>query len=210
MSRLQKILLKAGITLNNYSYSLISRQVSKIHHGVHPKHQIINYHEFFVGQISKKDRVLDVGCGNGFLAYDVAKKAKKVTDIDFSKENISFAQTHYSLPNLDFVVGDATTYPFKDKFEVIILSNVLEHIKERPALLNKLKKIAPKIIIRVPLITRSWLPVYLKKEGYEYRLDDTHEIEYTEEEIAEEMKKAGLKIKKEFVKWGEWYGVCTS
>jgi hypothetical protein len=76
--------------------------------------------------------------------------------------------------------------------------------------LKKLRNVAPKFLIRVPLITRSWLPVYLKELGYEYRLDKTHYIEYTEEEFFEEMEKAGLEVESYYVKWGELYAVVHS
>ena len=53
-----------------------------------------------------------------------------------------------------------------DKVSKVTLSNVLEHIEKRTSFLKKLidafedKDI--KFLIRVPLITRDWLPVYKK------------------------------------------------
>jgi len=170
----------------------------------------MNYHKFFIDNISENDIVLDVGCGNGYLAYDVAKKAEKVKGIDINKNNIEFAKKHYKRGNLEFIVGDATKCQFNESFGVIILSNVLEHIENRVEFLKKLRNVAPKFLIRVPLITRSWLPVYLKELGYEYRLDKTHYIEYTEEEFFEEMEKAGLEVESYYVKWGELYAVVHS
>ncbi|MCD6317896.1 methyltransferase [Candidatus Aerophobetes bacterium] len=44
---------------------------------MHPKHRLMNYHKFFIDNINEKDKILDVGCGNGFLTYELAAKAKK-------------------------------------------------------------------------------------------------------------------------------------
>ena len=184
---LAKLMLKIGVFMYDLGYVLISSSAVRLNNGIHPKHEIMNYHKFFVDNVSEGNTVLDVGCGNGFLAYDVAKKAKRVVGIDINKKNIEFAKKHYKRGNLEFIVGDATKYQFNESFDVIILSNVLEHIENRVEFLKKLRNVAPKFLIRVPLITRSWLPVYLKEMGYEYRLDKTHYIEYTEEEFFEEI-----------------------
>ena len=207
---LAKLMLEIGVLMHNFGYSLISSSAVRLNNGIHPKHEIMNYHKFFVDNVSEGNTVLDVGCGNGFLAYDVAKKAKRVVGIDINKKNIEFAKKHYKRGNLEFIVGDATKYQFNESFDVIILSNVLEHIENRVEFLKKLRNVAPKFLIRVPLITRSWLPVYLKEMGYEYRLDKTHYIEYTEEEFFEEIEEAGFGIESYYVMWGELYAVCIA
>lgn len=43
--------------------------------------------------------------------------------------------------------------------------------------------------------------------GIEWRLDNTHYIEYTNESFCEEMDKAGMVIKKQEIMWGEIYAV---
>src|SRR5687768_17444994 len=50
---------------------------------LHPKHRIIKYHDFFTSNVLPTDRVLDIGCGNGLVAYKVAERAAHVTGIDF-------------------------------------------------------------------------------------------------------------------------------
>ena len=59
------------------------------------------------------------------------------------------------------------------------------------------------ILIRVPLFERDWR-VPLKQElGVEWRLDPTHEIEYTIESFAEEIAEAGLTVSLQEIRWGE-------
>ena len=168
----------------------------------------MNYHQFFVDNIDKEDVVLDVGCGNGALACDVAKKAREVIGIDIEKKNIKFANKNYKRENLKFVIGDSTKYKFNRKFDVIILSNVLEHIENRAEFLHKIRNLAPKILIRVPMINRDWLVLYKREMGLEWRADKTHYIEYTLESFQEELQKANLKIDKFSIQFGEiWTAV---
>jgi hypothetical protein len=77
-------------------------------------------------------------------------------------------------------------------------------------LFNTLKNSAPIILLRVPLITRDWLSAYKKAKGFTYKLDPTHEIEYTTEELEKEITTAGWKIKSCQVNWGEWWGVLEN
>jgi 2-polyprenyl-3-methyl-5-hydroxy-6-metoxy-1,4-benzoquinol methylase len=205
-----KILIKIFSWLNNFSYRALGVLVVKENNGIHPKHKIQNYYQFFLSNVSSTDKVLDIGCGNGACTNAVAKKVAKAVGIDISKSNIEIAKERFSNENLEYIVGDATTFDFKENFDVIMLSNVLEHIENRVEFLEKIKKLAPKILIRVPLLTRDWLAVYKKNNGLEYRLDKTHFIEYTEESFRDEMERAGLKIESFYVKFVELYAVIKN
>jgi len=85
-------IVKLFIEIHNFTYKIISRLSIIAEGGIHPKHRLTKYHEFFVNNISTGDIVLDVGCGNGFLKYDIAWKAKHVTAIDLNPKNIEFAK----------------------------------------------------------------------------------------------------------------------
>lgn len=196
--------------LENLLYKIISILAIYENRGIHPKHRILNYHKFFVDNISVTDSVLDIGCGNGYVAYDMAQKARAVTGIDIVRSNIAVAEKKFRRENLQYIFGDATTFSFKERFDIITLSNVLEHIQNRVPFLKNIKKLAPKLLIRVPLITRDWISVYKKECGYEYRLDKTHFIEYTEENFQSELKEAGLAIESQYVKFGELYAIVLS
>jgi len=92
---------------------------------------------------------------------------------------------------------------------VIILSNVLEHLKNRIEFLSKIKKLAPKILIRVPMLNRDWITLYKKELGIEYRLDPSHYIEYTLESFEKELQKVGLSLKNYSIQFGEIWAVVT-
>ena len=50
--------------------------------------------------VDKDDVVLDVGCGNGALSYDVAKKVKKVVGIDLNEKNVDFTKILEHVENI--------------------------------------------------------------------------------------------------------------
>ena len=203
MKKFYKFLLKIALRLNNFLYRVISFLAIKSEGGLHPKHRLINYHQFFTSHITENDKVLDIGCGNGSLAYDLARKAKFVKGIDILEKNILKARKKYSLPNIEYVAGDAPKDLDEEKFDVIVLSNVLEHIENRLEFLKKIKNLAPKILIRVPMHNRDWMTLYKKELGVESRLDLTHYIEYTKETFEQEINGAGLKIADYSVQFGE-------
>jgi 2-polyprenyl-3-methyl-5-hydroxy-6-metoxy-1,4-benzoquinol methylase len=182
--------------------------------GIHTKHRHIKYHDFFTNRIRRSDRVLDIGCGIGAVAYDVANQTGAfVVGMDFNAESIRIAQERFKHPNLVFRLGDALRDLPEESYTVIILSNVLEHLPERSAFLSRVQESAhpQRILIRVPLFERDWR-VPLKKEiGVEWRLDLTHETEYTQEEFEQEMDLAGLVVSYKEIRWGEiWAEVVTN
>ncbi len=202
-----KSLTRLMLRLNNFSY-MVTGYLSQFSepNGIHPKHRLMNYHQFFLDNIESNERVLDIGCGNGLIERDVASKVKEVTAIDTNEKNIKNAlELCKDIENgkINFIHGDATNYDFKDSFDKIILSNVLEHIEERIGFLNKIKKLSPVLLIRVPMMNRDWLTLYKKELGMEYRLDSSHFIEYTLESFKDELATANLLIDSYSIQFGE-------
>lgn len=173
---------------------------------VHPKHRLMRYHDFFVDRIQSGDRVLDVGCGYGAVAYSIATRTgAQVTGIDISAENIAKARALFQLPNLTFVEGDALTAIGSERFDVVVLSNVLEHLEPRVDFLGDLLRLLRprRILVRVPAFDRDWRVPLRKELGLPYFSDVSHYTEYTLESFGEEMRQAGLRIDHLQVCWGE-------
>lgn len=192
--------------LDGQLYALEGTKAVQYGGGLHPKHHHTRYHDFFVSRVRASERVLDLGCGIGVVAYDVAEKAGSyVVGIDLNAENIAQARRRYPHPRVEYRVGDVLKELPNRPFDVVILSNILEHLPNRPAFLRRVQEAtrSSRLLIRVPLFERDWR-VPLKRElGVEWRSDTTHETEYTLESFAEEMAAAGLKITHRDVRWGE-------
>jgi len=204
--------LKFLLTLNNEIYTLTGQEAMRYGDGIHTKHRHIKYHEFFIRNIHEGETVFDIGCGNGALAHDVVSRFENVslTGIDMNDSNISFAKQTYSHPRLEFCLGNALTDLPGKSFDVVILSNVLEHLENRVDFLLSMKKvISPKrVLLRVPLFERDWRVPLMKELGIDYRLDKTHFVEYVQEEFEDEIKKAGYSIGEKEFRWGELWCVA--
>ncbi len=202
-------IIRSLLILDNYIYSKISKFSVKFENGLHPKHRLTKYHQFFLNNVSCSDLVLDIGCGNGYNTHKISEKVLSVTGIDIDIENIVLARKRFFGGNIEYIQGDATNYMFDKKFNVIILSNVLEHINDRISFLKKIKQLGNKFLIRVPMLNRDWLVLYKKEFKIEYRLDKTHYIEYTIEDLTAELEKAGLKINNYSIQFGEIWAVVN-
>lgn len=199
-------LTRLALKLHNLFYGLAGLFSIQLEQGnIHPKHRILDYHQWFISQIAPEWHILDVGCGNGALTTDLAKHCKRVVGIDISSKNIKQAK---KIPGPEFICGDATNYSFNRAFDAIVLSNVLEHIKDRVSFLKKLALHTDKFLIRVPMVDRDWITLYKKELGVNYKLDPGHYIEYTLEELVEELGRAGLKLKSHRVRYGEIYALA--
>ncbi len=220
-SLIRRILLQEAVAkkvveilakIHQLSYSYLGTFASASEGGLHPKHRLLNYHKFFIDNVARGDTVLDIGCGNGALLRDVAIKTEaSAVGIDISKDNVECAKARLcELPNIMVIESDVWKYNDDRHFDIILLSNVLEHLDRRAELLRLLcNKFKPKaFLIRVPMFEREWLVPYKKELGFEWRLDSTHQIEYTEEEFRSELAESGLDIRKIIFKWGEIYAVA--
>ena len=203
-------LLRALCRLDNLLYRAISVTSVWYDGGLHAKHRLTRYHDFFIERVGPGQRVLDIGCGNGALAADLAHRSHAtVTGVDQDPAAIRAARARHAGTGLTFVQADARAVP-GGPFDVVILSNVLEHLEGRVAFLRDTmaRSGARRLLVRVPVFDRDWR-VPLKRElGVDFRLDPTHCIEYTVEEFEAEIAAAGLLIEEREVRWGEIWATC--
>lgn len=202
------ILIRFFSWMYYFSYHKLSALAILDNNGIHPKHKILNYYQFFTDNIDKNDVVLDVGCGDGYNTKEIAKKAKRIVGVDNNSSRIDKAKRSYAAKNITYLFGDVMTFSFGERFDRIVLSNVLEHIKSRHEFLLSLHNLTTILLIRVPLLTRDWLPAYLKSKNIDYRLDPTHHIEFTEENFKRELSAAKWNIKKISIQFGEIWAVA--
>jgi len=96
------------------------------------------------------DRVLDLGCGNGFMTPFILERGGIYEGTDISKNLIMIARKKYrqEIKNklVNFKVGEATKLPYADKsFDMVISFAVLHHIPS-PNLRQKFFKEAARVL----------------------------------------------------------------
>lgn len=198
--------LRALLQADDDLTALISDAAFRYEGGIHPKHRLTGYHDFFVERILPGERVLDIGCGYGAVAHTIATRTTAtVVGIDLDQPNIELACVRYQAPNLRYVFGDALVELPDETFDVIVFSNVLEHLDDRVGFLRAAQqRLRPsRWLIRVPMLDRDWRVPLRKELGMFYFNDATHRIEYTRETFSDEMREAGLSIEHLQVNWGE-------
>jgi len=192
--------------VEDFIEKIIGQTAIRYDNGLHVKHRLTRYHDFFVKRIKPGERVIDIGCGAGAVAHSVVERSgAQVVGIDLSINKIKKAREQYPHPLLKFCVGDALRDLPEDHFEVIILSNVLEHLPKRPDFLRRLVEVhkPSRILIRVPTFEKNWQIPCKQELGVKWWGDNTHKTEYTQESFAAEMESAGLKITYKEIRWGE-------
>ena len=180
--------------------------------GVHPKHRLTRYHDFFVERVRPGDRVLDIGSGKGELAHDLVVRAgASVVGVDHDPSHLAFARSHYPHADLEFRAGNVLAELPEGRFDVVVMSNVLEHLGPRVDFLRRVSSSAsPRaLLIRVPLYDRDWT-VPLKAElGLPSYWDPDHETEYDEDSFRRELGEADFDVPELLVRWGEIWAVAT-
>jgi SAM-dependent methyltransferase len=210
-------IIRIALKLHNYSYKLSSLLAISVNEGKHPKHRIMQYKEWFLDNINKDDVVLDVGCNTGMMPEVMSQKATFVYGVEIEQLHVEVARSLRQKDNIEYICADATIHDYSKcmPVDIVTLSNVLEHIEYRVDFLKKLiKQITWKnkdnkqLLIRVPMIDREWIAIYKKELGLEYRLDNTHFIEYTFEQFKNELTQSEVEILSYHIKFGEIYASC--
>ena len=76
---------------------------------------------------SNQFKILELGCGIGAISFPLSSLEYEVVGIDIDPNSISECNIRNSFPNAKYVVADAETVDLKEKFDVVIASEVLEH-----------------------------------------------------------------------------------
>jgi SAM-dependent methyltransferase len=181
--------------------------------GVHAKHRLTRYHDFFVERVRAGERVLDVGCGKGELAYDIAERAgATVVAVDASPWMLEFARERFAHPRVTYVHADGIDYAPDEPVDVAVLSNVLEHVGPRVALLRTLRERARarRLLIRVPVLDRDWTVPLRRELGLPHFSDPEHKVEYGVELLRGELADAGWDLGTPILVWGEIWAEASA
>jgi ubiquinone/menaquinone biosynthesis C-methylase UbiE len=96
------------------------------------------------GGLSDGDRVLDIGCGTGSLAFALPKIAHVtgVIGIDLTEPYLEFARALNTDPRIKFQQADARTLPFEDNsFDRAFSMLVLQFIPDATRAVAEMRRV---------------------------------------------------------------------
>lgn len=92
----------------------------------------------------RRYKILDIGCGTGELAYQLADDLKdsEIHGIDISKTMIDKAKVKKGNHNVKFKVGDVEDLPYKDNaFDVITCSHSFHHYPDKEKAISEMYRV---------------------------------------------------------------------
>ena len=100
-----------------------------------------NQNDFFTKNLSaSKGAALDIGCGSGILAFELAQYYDNVVAVDLSAKMLAIASQKRSAPNIEYIQMDASQLAIDRQFDLIVSAATFHHLPNLPAALNAIKK----------------------------------------------------------------------
>ena len=190
-----KLFLNLEWIFNRFSYEL------SVHAYDYKDHPVVTYRlDFLKKCIDTKHSVIDLGCGKGLVTFLLADFTRKVVGIDHDKLAIENAKSKYIKDNLGFHCIDAREYLEKnnEKYDVLILSHILEHIDNPEEFLRNYKKFFNYIYVELPDFDGSILNHFRKDQKMSLIYSDVdHVSEFDRNELKKIFSGCGIEVLKE-------------
>lgn len=158
--------------------------------------------KFLSSELKPGYKVLDIGCSKGDLTNLIADYVSKITGVDHDMLAIKNAKLNYGNKNIQFISGDALEHVknVSEKYDLIILSHILEHIDDPIPFLSSYIPYTKYIYVEVPDYEKSYHNIFRKDVGAVLQYtDDDHVSEFDREEAEGIFNSLNLEIlRKEF------------
>lgn len=157
-------------------------------------------HSIIKKQIGKNNKVLDIGCNDGYIGK-ISHKSNVFYGLEYSEESVLKAKKVYQ-EVLEYDLNNLKQLPFQDKFDILVFADVLEHVLYPEKVLkffvqNYLKEDG-KVIISLPNIANWQIRLNLLFGNFNYTetgiMDKTHLHFYTFKTAKDLIDATGLKI----------------
>jgi ubiquinone/menaquinone biosynthesis C-methylase UbiE len=105
-----------------------------------------HYHDSLLEQVPPNcENALEIGCGTGAFARELARVCRRVTALDLSSEMIRVARARSEhLDNLEFQLADAMTWDFpRSHFDFVCSIATLHHVQQRDVLVKMRDALRP-------------------------------------------------------------------
>ncbi len=143
---------------------------------------------------TKSRKLLDIGCGDGKFVYEAIQRGFDANGIDLSPDRIEQGRKTYGLGNAlrNMNIDD---FSADEKFDIITMWDLIEHLESPSSLLAKLEKISHKDTIIV-ILTMSLDSITYKHFGKFWNyMNPTQHLYYFSHSTLEKMfNKNGLEL----------------
>lgn len=105
------------------------------------------------GEWGRKLSIMEIGCGNGNLSLPLASLGHRVFSTDVDLSSVRVAKSKNPFPNARFFVSDGEALCGRRRFDIVLASEVLEHIQAPEKLISACRElVAPEgtLILTVP------------------------------------------------------------
>jgi SAM-dependent methyltransferase len=134
-----------------------------------------------------RPRVLEVGCGTGFVLQRLAAAGRyQLTGLEEHLEGLRHARRR--LPSVEFVQADARDLPYEAEFDAVGAFDVIEHIVEdRPVLASIHHALKPNGIVVLTVPQHNWLWSATDEQAM-------HKRRYTRRDLSAKLAAAGFAV----------------
>jgi 2-polyprenyl-6-hydroxyphenyl methylase/3-demethylubiquinone-9 3-methyltransferase len=115
-------------------------------------------------------RVLDLGCGGGFLSNYLAERGHAVTGVDTTAENLTVARANDRTRTATYEIADACALPYNQgSFDVVCAMDLLEHVEDPGRLIAEASRVlVPGGLFVFHTFNRTWQAKLIIIKGVEW------------------------------------------
>jgi 2-polyprenyl-3-methyl-5-hydroxy-6-metoxy-1,4-benzoquinol methylase len=157
-------------------------------------------HVQLLDAVGSGNRVLDVGCSSGYLARPLAARGNTIVGVELDPDAAREAEAYCER----VLVGDVETMevPLDDgSFDVVLLGDVIEHLRDPMAALARLRPLlrpGGRLVVSTPNVANWALRLSLLAGRWRYTdrgiLDRTHTHLFTRATLREAIEAAGYVV----------------
>jgi 2-polyprenyl-6-hydroxyphenyl methylase/3-demethylubiquinone-9 3-methyltransferase len=87
-------------------------------------------------------KILDMGCGAGFLTHDMARQGHEVVGVDLSERSLEVARKMDETGRIDYLMADVAKVPLPEgSFDAVCAMDILEHVENPRAVIQEASRL---------------------------------------------------------------------
>jgi 2-polyprenyl-3-methyl-5-hydroxy-6-metoxy-1,4-benzoquinol methylase len=162
-------------------------------------------HYYLRNWVGSRQKILDVGCGEGFQAAEVSELGNQVTGIDLVQQpKCRASMQQYVRADLGMGLKPSVPELIEREFDKILLMDVIEHLPKPERVLGDCRDLLSEkgqVILSLPNVANITVRLSLLLGRFEYTergiLDKTHSRFYTRKTARRLIKDCGFEIVRE-------------